>query len=126
MFREIGAKIQKFTKLVTIIEILICIILGIIIACIDSELILLGLIVIFVGSFISYCSAFAIYGFGIIVENAEENLSKAKNDIKSPTNTEISAESKTEEKTHWTCQYCGVTNSLNLSKCEICGKERLT
>ncbi len=71
MFDNIGSKIKTLAKIIFCIEIIACVITGIVLMATDDELIIWGILTALVGSFFSWISLFLLYGFGQLVENSD-------------------------------------------------------
>ena len=80
MFENVGNKIKILAKTITIIGIIGSIIGGI--SLMASELILEGLLVIVGGSLFSWVGSFVLYGFGHLIETAEEIASNTRTTCK--------------------------------------------
>lgn len=72
MFDNIGGKIKSLAQVVCWIGIIASVICGFILIGTDEDLILLGLLIMVIGSLISWVSSFALYGFGQLIENTDE------------------------------------------------------
>ncbi len=71
MYDNIGEKIKLLAKVSAILMTIGCIIGGIaLIATMDGFFVFLGILVIVVGSLISWVSSWVLYGFGELVENS--------------------------------------------------------
>ena len=75
MFDDIGGKIKRFAKAYCWVEIISCIVVGIILLVEGSTL--AGVLCIVVGSLVSWVSAWGLYAFGEITDK----VSKIQNDI---------------------------------------------
>jgi len=69
MFDNIGKKMKTLASLEITLGIVVSIIIGIIVM---SEVLLLGIVVIIVGSWISWVSSIFMYGFGELIEKTSE------------------------------------------------------
>ena len=74
MFNNIGGKIKSITKTVCIVNIIACIIIGIVLM--TQVGFLLGLAVSFFGASLLWESCLTMYGFGQLIENTDR-LAKA-------------------------------------------------
>jgi hypothetical protein len=77
MFKNVGSKIQDIAYIYAIIGIAASLIGGIIYMIIFHKtllLMLLGIIIMIVGSIVSWIVSLFIYGFGLIVENSENQV----------------------------------------------------
>lgn len=72
MFNNIGKKIKTLAQVITWIGIIASIIGGIAMIAIDKNFILFSLIIIVVGSFVSWLSSFILYGFGQLIDNSDK------------------------------------------------------
>lgn len=72
MFNNIGAKIKGIAQFITVVGIIICIIAGFVIMTIDEDLIIVGLLVMVLGSLIFWLSSFILYAFGQLVDNTDK------------------------------------------------------
>lgn len=79
MFKNIGSKIKTLAKPFCLLDIFICVIVGIVLIVKNEKMIVLGFIIIIFGSLFSLISSFMIYGFGQLVENSEILVSKNTN-----------------------------------------------
>ncbi len=139
MFDNIGSKIKTLAKIITVVGIAISVIWGLVIminaqtgTILDGGIFFSGIIVIVLGSLISWISSFFMYGFGQLIESTQnieetlfsntyynENKTAEKNKtavIKHYENKQIENEQienrqgeNTEEYT-WTCPRCGKIN----------------
>ena len=67
MFDNIGGKIKALATFITVIGILVSIISGIIIMMLHSDLMLIAVLMMIVGSLLSWLSSFLLYGFGELI-----------------------------------------------------------
>lgn len=77
MFNNIGGKIKTLASLLAWLGIIASFILGFVLLSIDDSMIPIGVIVIVVGSLISWIGSFLFYGFGELIEKVciiEERL----------------------------------------------------
>lgn len=72
MFNSIGEKIKRWAMFLTVIEIIACIVIGIV--WLDDEQYLWGCLILFVGPFASWLSNCPLYAFGELVNNSKEIL----------------------------------------------------
>lgn len=75
MFNNIGGKIKALAYIACLIGIIACIIIGLSIISLsgmDEESMIVGIIVIIAGSFISWISSFVLYGYGQLIENSDQ------------------------------------------------------
>lgn len=71
MYDNIGKRIKTLSKIICYVETFACILGGIAIAIIDSDLLWLGALIIIVGSILSNVGSYALYGFGQLIENSD-------------------------------------------------------
>ena len=78
MFDNIGKKIKALAQAVCCIGIIFSVISGIVIMVNEEDLILLGIVIILLGSLLSWVSSFTLYGFGEAINQLEysNNISK--------------------------------------------------
>lgn len=70
MFNNIGSKIKGLASVICFGGIILCIIIGIVVAALDEDLILAGFAIMILGALLSWVSSFVLYGFGELVENS--------------------------------------------------------
>ena len=68
MFNNIGKKIKNITNALTIIQIVIWVIVGIVLVC--FKMVLIGLLVVGVGSGLAWLGSLQLYAFGELVDNS--------------------------------------------------------
>ena len=78
-FQNIGAKIKTLAVVVTILGIAVSVVAGLYMINDDA---LSGVLVAFIGSVLSWISAFFVYGFGELIEKTTEIAKNTKKDIK--------------------------------------------
>ena len=80
-FNNIGRKIKTLAKVITWIGITASVIYGIVVVWLSNSpiFIIQGLIVMIVGSLISWLSSMALYGFGQLIENTDILVSVHRN-----------------------------------------------
>lgn len=71
MFENIGSKIKNLSKFICCIEIIACIVVGIVMAATNENLIFAGILVAVIGALLSWVGAFILYGFGQLIENSD-------------------------------------------------------
>ena len=81
MFNNIGRKIKTLAKVITGIGITASIIYGAVVVRLSNSpiFIMQGLIIMIVGSLISWLSSMALYGFGQLIENTDILVSVHRN-----------------------------------------------
>ena len=77
MFDNIGSKIKSLAQVVTIIGVIASVVLGIIFI---ANAGFVGLIVMLIGILLSWVSSFITYGFGQLIENSDEMVRLMKTD----------------------------------------------
>ncbi len=89
MFENIGSKIKNLSKFICCIEIIACIVVGIVMAAINENLIFAGILVAVIGALLSWVGAFILYGFcqliessDIIAEESRRSNAKYENNIR--------------------------------------------
>lgn len=78
MFGNIGRKIKTLAQVVTWMGIIGSIVVGISMLSINDDFIFLGLLIMILGSFLSWVSSFVLYGFGQLVENSDKLVQLSK------------------------------------------------
>ena len=68
MFENIGKKIKGLTKTIFYIGCAIPIVVGIILMAMEEDLLLVGLLVMVVGVFLSWISVWLLYGYGELID----------------------------------------------------------
>ena len=132
MFDNIGGKIKVLAQVVCWIGIICSALFGIIIVANGKNFVFLGFMIMFVGSLLSWCSSFVLYGFGELIENSEIANSNTYEIHKLLTriapegvsSTPISTTTSTIERTPdggWICKKCGTKNVSNTQFCKDCG-----
>lgn len=70
MFNNVGGKIKAVAKVIVWIGIAICVIYGFVMLVSIEDMALIGLLIMTVGSLVSWISALVLYGFGELIENS--------------------------------------------------------
>ena len=78
MFSNIGSKIKGLAVFITCMGIISSVIGGIVLMVTDEELILPGILVMAVGSILSWVASFLLYGFGQLVDNSDKTVALLK------------------------------------------------
>ena len=78
MFGNIGGKIKALAQVITWIGIIGSVIGGISVIAISEYLMLTGLLIMIIGSLISWVSSFVLYGFGHLIENTDKLVKSLK------------------------------------------------
>ena len=121
MFENIGRKIKALAKVICWIGIIASVVVGVIIIYDwsvqsyryrDSAELITGIVVIILGSLLSWVGSFVLYGFGELVENST-----------------FIAETMEENKQRnhsgeWFCKKCGNLNKEDTTVCNKCGTKR--
>ena len=68
MYDNIGKKIKGLATATFIVEALASIIIGIVVAVIDNDLVLVSLLILLLGSFAAWVSSWLLYGFGELID----------------------------------------------------------
>ena len=71
MFDHIGKKIMTLSTIISAIGIALSVILGIILMIAFPDLVIIGLLIMALGIFISWVSSWMLYGYGRLIENSE-------------------------------------------------------
>jgi len=108
MFDDIGGKIKGLAKLYCWTGIIASVIggIGLMVSAEDGTLLIIGVLVVGLGSVASWVSSFVLYGFGELVDSTESiyylvhKMSKGSNHSSS-----------------WRCSRCGAENSNDASFC---------
>lgn len=74
MYRNIGKKIKEVAKLQALVGILASIMIGILYAI--TSILISGILIIVIGSILSWVSSFVLYGFGELVDNSQKIAEK--------------------------------------------------
>ncbi len=78
MFDNIGGKIKTLAQVVTWIGIIGSVIGGMSMMSINDDLIFLGLLIMIIGSLVSWVSSFVLYGFGQLIEYTDKLVELSK------------------------------------------------
>ena len=70
MFNNIGGKIKALASIFTWIGIIISLIIGLLFIFADSHVVVIGILIIIIGSLMSWISSWLLYGFGDLIENS--------------------------------------------------------
>ena len=121
MFDNIGEKLKKLAKVEAILGIIASIISGF--STIDKEMVLVGVIIIVVGSVASWVGSWVTYGIGEAVENSEAILYRLRQSesVQNPAHAPQTA-AKVAGPDEWKCE-CGRVNKKYVTTCS-CGKNR--
>lgn len=72
MFDNIGRKIKALAQVVCWIGIVCSVIYGVVLMTTDEDLVMVGFMVLVMGSVLAWVSSFALYGFGQLIENTDK------------------------------------------------------
>lgn len=130
MFNDIGKKIKKLAELVCGSGIILSIIAGLATIILNEDLTLLGILVIIAGSLLSWIGSFFTYGFGELIDKAQEIANCLKGNPPLEPKGDLPLEPKgnlpytpIERDKKWICPECCRENSLKITVCK-CGYER--
>ncbi len=79
MYKEIGKKIKALAQIICVIGIGISIIIGILLMVRDDDMIFAGILILLLGSLLSWIGSFMTYGFGELIDKTcqiSKNLCK--------------------------------------------------
>ncbi len=110
MFDQIGKKIKTLAKAVAWIGIMLSFLVGAALMFNSSGL---SLVIVPVGSLLSWLGSLLLYGFGELVDCAQriaDRMDAPEEGIAPPPHG------------GWTCPHCGTKNLLGDPKCKSCGK----
>lgn len=120
MFNNIGGKIKSFATILTVIGIALSVIIGFVImfGYPSIETFLIGLVVIAIGSLMSWLSSFLLYGFGQLIENSDI-IAKNFRTTNNTSNNINNLSYKGNADRQWRCSHCG--NMISSDLCPYCG-----
>ncbi len=72
LFRDVGKKIQVLAKGLMIVGVACSVIIGLVVMAGDESMLLVGLLIMLVGSLVSWISSWFLYGYGEIIKNTAE------------------------------------------------------
>lgn len=78
LYENIGGKIKNLAKWIFVIEAIGTVITGVVLLCIDEDLILYGLLTLICGPIVAYIGSWILYAFGELVEKMVGNESNTK------------------------------------------------
>ena len=78
LYTDIGGKIKNWAKWIFIVEAIGAIITGLVLLCTDADLVVSGLLVMFLGPFVAWVSSWILYGFGELIEKTVNNESNTR------------------------------------------------
>ena len=142
MFDDIGGKIKGLATFICWVGIIVCVILGIVMIVnatggyrTDGGMVVAGILIIVIGSLLSWVGSFVLYGFGELVENSTELVimkdqemkrAKRKEDLEQGKQDPVaqpSTSSRVSYANYWKCPKCGKQNPPTTSTC-LCGGEK--
>lgn len=103
LFNNVGAKIKKWAMIACVLGTALCLLLGLILICLDAGS--AGVLLIFIYPIIIWLSSLFTYGFGQLVENSDK-MRKAL-----PVNQPLP------------CKKCGKVNNTDSKFCIACGEQ---
>lgn len=115
MFDAIGAKIKGLTKLICWVGIIASVISGGAMLS-NRYTATIGIIVMILGSLLSWVGSFLLYGFGELIDQVmriSDMLSRTSGIIRDKSIP-----------TTWKCAHCGQENTSASAQCKACGKYR--
>ena len=122
MYDNIGGKIKGLAKATFIVEAIAAVITGIVLMCIDEDLILYGILSLIVGPVLAWISSWLLYGFGELIDkvsdierNTRGETNETASSLKAKDETAIPAPKETVIKK---CDFCGKEN-VNGAHCKI-------
>ena len=119
MFDNIGGKIKSLARVVCWIGIISSIITGLITIFVNEDMILTGVLLAVIGSFLSWIGSFFAYGFGQLVENSDtlvaQNMCPREH---------VNYEPEPVSEGLWVCKNCGTHNKKEYGQCKKCGTYR--
>ena len=78
MYDNVGGKIKGIAKAVAVIGIIASVLAGAGLALEDEDAIIFGLLIMILGSFVSWVSTLTLYGFGQLIENTDKLVEQNK------------------------------------------------
>ena len=120
MYNNAGKQIKNLVATIAIIEVIACVIIGIIVMCVGYDLWWIGLIIIVAGVFSAWIGYLFLYAYGELVDKTyciERFLytNSTKQNI-------IDTNNKTAGPNEWKCSKCGIINQNYVGTC-ACGQE---
>ena len=113
MYDNIGRKIKGLAKAIFIAQGISMAITGIVLMCIDEDLILYGILSLILGPVLAWISSWLLYGFGELIDK----VSDIEKNTRGETN-ELPSALKVEEET-----VAHLAIEPVIKKCDFCGKE---
>lgn len=140
MFNNIGGKIKTLAFLLAVLGIMMSVIVGILTIIIPvtqngftggnhsipASQIWSGILIIVIGSLSSWIGSFLLYGFGQLIESAqniEKHIIGINSTNKSSHNSIPVNAQPTEKKKSLRCTACGAENALDSLTCANCGNK---
>ena len=125
MYNDVGKKIKGLMKTLLTIGIVLSVVGGIAVMAIDDDLIVAGLLIVMVGSLVSWISCIFAYAFGELVDrtcNIEKLLRLSQ--IEGGLPLEVNAAPQAKSEKFIFCKMCGTKFDLNQGNaCPNCGCE---
>lgn len=122
MFDNIGSKIKTLARVICWIGIIVSIISGCVLMVQNEETIFTGILIIILGPLVSWAGSFMTYGFGQLIENSDILVKQCNKMPEKQSNISDNASVKSTEisKHQWRCDGCG--NLISENVCPICNK----
>ena len=132
MFDNIGGKIKSLAMFFCCIGVIVSFVFGIVL--ITKKFFLWGILVIIIGSLMSWIGSWVLYGFGQLIENSDILVSRnfksekrssrimpAKNIVGQKDSANTATSNSVKSSVHqWRCDSCGSMISENI--CPVCGR----
>lgn len=123
MYNDVGKKIKGLMKTLLAIGIVLSVVGGIVVMAIDEDLIVVGLLVVIVGSLVSWIACIFAYAFGELVDkacNIEKLLRLSQ--IEGGLPLEVDPAPQVQAEKFIFCKMCGTKFDLNQGNaCPRCG-----
>lgn len=113
MFENVGEKIKGVAVVVFILEVIAAVVFGL--GSIDNG----GILLIALGILAAWVSSLFVYGFGVLIESAEENKKISKQILEALTGEKeksVAEETLAQKR----CPHCGVMIDFDYPKCPNC------
>ena len=122
MYNNIGGKIKGLAIATFIVAAIAAVITGIVLMCIDEDLILYGVLTLILGPVLAWISSWLLYGFGELIDkvsdierNTRGETNETTSSLKAKDETAVPAPKETVIKK---CDFCGKEN-VNGAHCKI-------
>ena len=115
MYDNIGRKIKGLAKAIFIAQGISMAITGIVLMCIDEDLILYGVLTLILGPVLAWISSWLLYGFGELIDKVS-NIERNTHDEVNETAPSLRAKDETAEP---------MPKETVIKKCDFCGKENV-